>query len=410
MQHDPMSFREHVLSSGLRIFFQHRPLAFVGSKLMVHGGNRHDPVGKEELMHLLEHLLSAGTRGRPKLSLIELERWLKLQRLDVSLGETHLDFSAYGGKAATERFAPLLGFLRDLTLAPTLDSDLEKEREIIRREREEASDPEDRETERVRRRAVYGAHRLASVDGWAEDAVLDGLTLDDARAAHARFYHPANMTLIAVGGIDEDELLRTAEAAFGQASPGFVPAPPDAPPVFGVPDPREHLQRKEGRVTKMEVRYAWHMPSGPKAPVILARNALSETLVERIRERLRATYSVGVHDHAFADHRVFGIGTQVAPKKAALARSIIEQAVREADEVAAEVPRLKVEYGLALEFLEFSVDETLDTAAQAVIVAGRPRTVAEALAALEATDPEDVAKLMKEHLAPERAFVELVEQ
>lgn len=410
MKNDPMAFKEHRLGCGLRVFFQHRPLPFVGCKLMVHAGSRHDPAGKEELMHLLEHLLSAGTRGLPKMSLVELERWLKLRRFDVSLGETHLDLSAYGGKASAERFPALLEFLHDLTLAPTLDSDLEKERDIIRREREEASDPEDRVTERVRRAAIFRDHRLASVDGWAEDAVLDGLTLDDARAAHARFYHPANMTLIVVGDTTEDDLLRAAERTFSGPYPAFSPVPREPPPTFGVPDPRMHFQKKDGRVTKTEIRYCWYLPSGPKAQLILARNALSEMLYERIRERLRASYSVGVQDHAFADHRVFAIATQVTPKRVEATRAIIEEVMADASAVSAEVPRLKIEYGLALEFMEFSVDETLDAASGAVNVTGAPRPAADALAAIEATEPEAVSALMREHLSPERAFVELVEQ
>ncbi|HTK05491.1 MAG TPA: insulinase family protein [Candidatus Eisenbacteria bacterium] len=410
MKHDPMAFSTHTLASGLRVFFQRRPLSFVGCTLMVHGGSRHDPEGKEELMHLLEHLLSAGTRGLPKMSLIELERWLKLRRFDVALGETHLDYSAYRGKAAAERFPDLLGFLHGLTLEPTLDSDLEKERDIIRREREEACSPEELATDDVRKRAVFGSHRLATVGGWADDATLDGLTLDDARAAHSRFYDPANMSLIAVGGIDEEELLRIAETAFPRRTPGYVPPERQPAPVFGIPDPREHVQRKEGRVTKMEVRYLWHLPPGERAPLMLARNSISETLTERIRERLRATYSVDVQDAVFQDHRLFCVVTQVAPKKVGIARAIIEETMRGVAEVAAEVPRLKDEYGLALEFLELDVDETLSRAALAINAAGAPRCVAEVRAALEATPPEKVAAVMAEHLAPERAFVELVEE
>lgn len=410
MKHDPMAFTERRLASGLRLFFQHRPLPFAGCKLMVHGGSRHDPPGKEELMHLLEHLLfSAGSRGRPRMSLVELERWYKAQRWDVNLGETHLDFSAYGGKAAVERFPALLRFLHGLTLEPLLDSNLEKEREIVRREREEAATPEDLETDAVRRRAVFGAHRLATVGGWADDATLDALTLDDARAAHARFYHPANMTLVVVGGMEETELSDAVEAAFVGPYPAYAPPSAQEPPTFGVPEPREHLQRKEGRVTKTEVRYAWHLPPGKRAPLILARNALSESLLDRVRERLRATYSVDVQDQAMRDHRVVGIVTQVAPKKAALARSIIEECVRDVPWVLSQVPRLKDEYGLALELMELSVDETLESATAAINAAGRPRAVADVLAAMAATTEDDVAALMAE-LVPERAFVELVEQ
>ncbi|HSD12420.1 MAG TPA: insulinase family protein [Patescibacteria group bacterium] len=410
MKYDPMSFTTHVLPSGLRLFFQHRPLPFTGCKLAVHAGSRHDPPGKEELMHLLEHLLSSGTKGRPKMSLIELERWLRDQRFHCELGETHLDYCAYGGKAANERFEPLLRFLHDLTLEPALDSDLEKERDIIRREREEAASPEERETDKVRRRAVYGAHRLAQVESWAEDAVLDGLTLDDAREAHARYYDPANMTLTVVGGADEDEVLRAVSGIFVPGRPDFVPTPRPEPMTFAVPDPREYRQPKEGRVTKVEVRYLWHFPPGDRIPLIMIRNALSETLLDRIREKLRASYSVSVDDHTCADHRIFSVVTQVAPKKVDVARAIIEEAMADVPAVVADLPARKDEYRLALEFLELDADETLERATGAAVLSGRTRSVADFLAALDATTEADVARLMAGDLAPGRAYVELVEE
>lgn len=410
MKYDPMSFTTHVLTSGLRLFYQHRPLPFTACKLAVHAGNRHDPPGKEELMHLLEHLLSAGTKGRPKMSLIELERWIRDQRFYCELGETHLDYCAYGGKSANERIEALLRFLHGLTLEPTLDSDLEKERDIIRREREEAASPEERETEKVRRRAVYGAHRMASVDAWAEDDVLDGLTLDDAREAHARFYDPANMTLVAVGGADEDAFVRAVSGIFGTGRRGFVPTPRPEPMAFGIPEPREYRQAKEGRVTKVEVRYLWHLPPGGRIPLIMARNALTDALLDRIREKLRVSYSVSVDDMTCADHRIVTVTTQVTPKKVDAARAIIEATMAEADAIAAELPSRKEEYRLALEFLELDADETVERGLSAAVLAGRTRSVADLLAALDATTEADVAALMKEHLAPGRAFVELVEE
>lgn len=413
MKHDLFAFTAHALPSGMRVYHQYRPLPFFGCKLMIHAGSRHDPPGKEELMHLLEHLLSSGTQGRPKLSLIELERWISSQRFECALGETQMDFSAYGGKASANRLEPLLEFLRDLTLHPTLDSDLEKEREIIRRERDEAATPEERETEIVRRRAVYGpSSRMAAVGGWAEDPVLDSLTLDDAREAHRRYYQPGNMSLIVVGGVSEEETFATAEKLFTGGDPHYVRPCRPPPMSFGIPDPREHLQRKDGgRVTKMAVSYLWHLPPVERLPLVLARSALAETLMDRVREKLRATYGVDVNDLTLADHRIFSVTTQVAPKKVDVVRRIIENVMRDADAVCRELSRLKDEYRLTVEFMELDIAETIDRAAIAVNATdARPRTVAEALALLDAIDEAAIREVMTAHLAPERSFVELVEQ
>lgn len=407
---DPMFFSKHLTSAGPRVFFQHRPLPFFGSTFMVHGGSRHDPPGKEELLHLVEHLLSSGTQGMPRMSLMELERWLNAERLQCGLGETHLDYSAYHGKASVDRMDRLIGFLHGLTIRPTLDSELDKERDIIRREREESSTVEERETDRVRRLAVFGSHRLAEVGGWATDEVLDRLTLADAKAAHALHYDPKNMTIIAVGGVDEDALLACIERTFGPTDAGYAPPPRQPLPVFGIPEPREYLQRKDGKVTKMEVRYIWHLRPSNRSPLALIRNALQESLFDKLREKMRATYGVNVSDMRMEDHQVFAISTQVTPGRVGVARGLIEAAVRDVQAVANELPRLKDDYRLALEFLECDVSEALERAAIAINAVGRPRTVAEVITALDSIGADDVRDLMEKELSPERAFVELVEQ
>src|ERR1051325_3835167 len=55
IMNDPLSFSEHLLPCGMKLLYQPRNLRWFGASLLVGCGQRHDPPGKEELAHLLEH-------------------------------------------------------------------------------------------------------------------------------------------------------------------------------------------------------------------------------------------------------------------------------------------------------------------------------------------------------------------
>ncbi len=409
MSNDPLAFRRHLLPSGVRLYYQHRPLAFSCCRVQVHAGSRRDPPGKLELMHLLEHLVGADMHGIPSRTLTQLERWLTEQRFDCMLGMTTLDATAYDGKAANWRFTDMLRFLHQLTLRPTLDSQLDKERDIIRREREEAATPKDRKMNDARGLAVFGDDPLARSFSWAEDPELDRLTIEDAREAHRRWYHPANMSLIVVGGIDEDAALRAAEALFVPDPLSFLPPDPLPERTFAPPARRRYRQRSDGEPELVEVTAWWHMPLCNAQALNIVTDAFEERLTERIREKQRASYGATVSADGNADHRVCSVSVKVRPEHVPRTRRVIlEEAKRLADfdQLAHFREKAELEY----EFLEPDTDSTIESATACLTVYGRTLSVADAVEKLRAVTVEDVRAVAREHLAPERAYVEIVEK
>jgi len=411
MENDPLSFRTHILPSGLRVCHNHRPLPFFACKLVVHAGNRSDPPGKEELMHLVEHLLSSGTHGWPRRSLLEMEHWLRAERLDCSLGETHLDCSAYDGKATNGRLQKLLSVLHDLVLLPTLDSDLEKEREIVRCERDEQMTLEERAYDAFRRKAIFGSADLARLNGWAEDATLNALTLDDVREAHLAGYRTANMSLIVSGGVDEDALLNVAESIFYPDGRDMSPPVRLGPIALRAPCPHEgRKKRSSGRIGKVALNYEWHLPHGSRHPLTFAGTAIQEMLFDRIREELQATYDVQVENTVKMDHRIVRIATKVSPDKELLVRSIIKATLGDIPSTIAALPRLKEEYRMAVELNEPSVAEAVAHVAYQLDAYGMIRTTEETLKGAEAVTEEDVADLLTHQLQIDNAFVTASEE
>src|SRR5262245_35478073 len=73
----PMTRR---LPNGLLAHFYRRPSEVIGLGVAVSVGGWHDPVGKEGLAHLLEHVLFCGSRQWSENRIqVELERWAALR-------------------------------------------------------------------------------------------------------------------------------------------------------------------------------------------------------------------------------------------------------------------------------------------------------------------------------------------
>jgi predicted Zn-dependent peptidase len=409
---DPMFFSEHVLPSGLRVFFQPRPIRWFGASLYVGCGQRDDPPGKEELAHLLEHCLSAGTRDIPYSGLTELQRWVAAQGFEADLGHTSVDYSWYGGKARSEDLEKFLRFLHALVLRPKLEGGLEHERRIVRNERRENSTVRQRIIERHRVQAIYGDHRLATALGWASDRTLAGLTMDDARSMHRARYRPANMALVVVGGLKEKALLDAADRVFS-GRPGRVPEG-RPPPEFVEPKPRERRHPKtHGKPASLRVRYYWPLPQGRRAALVLARNGLNELLMERVRERMAAVHDIDAGNDPYRDHEIFIVSAEVEPKKVGEVRRAIEEVVASPAYEAAlleALPRLKAEFATAACFQELTVDETLGKALMSINVMGRPRPIADAVADIAAVSEDDIRAFLRDRLALRKAYVEIIEE
>jgi predicted Zn-dependent peptidase len=412
--HDPMSFSFHALPSGLRVYFQHRNLSWFGCRLVVGCGMRHSPTGKPELAHLLEHQLSTGgTRGLPRMNLTEHRRWLAERSFDCDLGRTTLDDASYGGKAPGGRADGLFRYLERYVRRPRFAGGLDHDKAIVRAEHRTRSTPADRKMEREKLKAFLGRkHPLVESFLWADNAKLAALTMSDVRAMHRGHYECPNMALIVVGGLDEDECVRLLESAFAPGRKGFVPPPPPEPLAFPEPPgPRELRARSaRGRPSSVIIRYHWFLPPGRRQAAALARNALAEVLTDRVRERSRHAYTVNADDLVFLDHQRLCVTTEVAPGAVRRTRAIIDATLRDPDLIASDLPRLKADVFRALLFMELDVAETLERAATAVTLLGSPRTMAQAASAFAAVEADDVRGLIARDLAPERAYVELIEQ
>lgn len=406
---DPYAFREHRLPSGMRVLYQYRPMHFSACRVLIHAGSRQDPPRKRELMHLLEHLAGADMPGIPSSTMGELQRWYKGQRFNVMLGETTLDWSAYDGWAGNDRLCNMLRFMRTLTMTPSLSSQLDKERDIIRRERAKRTSYYDHGFDYARARFMFGKDAAGNQESWGTDAHLDRITIEDVREAHQRWYHPANASLIVIGGIDEDVLLRCAEAEFVTADRPFEPAPkPDSKSFW-------RTQRRARRLSGdedpdiIELRTYWYLPPGNGAAVAVATNALSDAFSELLREKLQAEYEIELdNQNSYRDFRKVSMTLHVTAALERRVRSAMRDVMRRMPDEH-DFERFRSETMLDNEFVEPDTEKTLAKASSDLEIMRRPVPMAERMANLEALTRDDTRTLLAEHFQPENAYTEIIE-
>ncbi|MGO9832487.1 MAG: insulinase family protein [Myxococcaceae bacterium] len=233
------------LPSGMRIVIEEdhsKPVVAVVT--VVNAGAADDPVGKEGLAHLVEHLTSRAkpdgkTQRASQLDFAGAASWNGSTTHDLTT------FGVVGPKEALRNLLVIEGGRLSGPLAGLDERVFETEREIVRAElagRDEQGSPGGVEARLYDGIYPEGHRYYRPVLGSAKS--LAQLSLADAQAFVEKYYVPINVTLYVAGDVE----LSTIHQVFGATLPKrFVEAPdsgpvkppvrlsPEAPPVPPVP-------------------------------------------------------------------------------------------------------------------------------------------------------------------------------
>jgi zinc protease len=214
------TLRSELLDNGLRVLVQEihtAPLVSVWCWYRV--GSRDEGPGRTGVSHWVEHMNFKGTTNIPR----EQMKGIVERFGGMWNGYTWIDQTTYmetAGRAALDRML----FIEAERMSNSLfdPAECESERTVIISELQGGeNDPEqllDSEVTATAFRAhTYGHPTI----GWLDD--LQSMTRDDLYSHYRRFYVPNNATLVIVGDVDTDEVLRGAATHFNHIHPGAVP-------------------------------------------------------------------------------------------------------------------------------------------------------------------------------------------
>ena len=243
------------LDNGLKLLIQEvhtAPLVSVWCWYRVGSGDERP--GLTGVSHWVEHMNFKGTRNIPRDDMKGI-----VERFGGSWnGYTWIDQTTYLETAGKDALDTLL-FIEAERMAYGLyePDECESERTVIISELQGGENDPDQllDTEVTATAFRQHPYRHPTI-GWLDD--LRTMNREDLFGYYRTHYVPDNATLVVVGAVDSDDVLRRAERHFGRIPAGNPPVRrrPAEPPQIG--ERRVHLER-EG--TTAYLKFAWHAPA-----------------------------------------------------------------------------------------------------------------------------------------------------
>ena len=242
------------LDNGLKILIQElhtAPLVSVWCWYRVGSGD--ELPGRTGVSHWVEHMNFKGTEHIPRDDMKGI-----VERFGGTWnGYTWVDQTTYLETAGKDALDTLL-FIEAERMGHGLyePDECESERTVIISELQGGENDPDTLLDTEVTATAFRAHgyRHPTI-GWIDD--LRTMTRDDLFGHYRQHYVPANATLVVVGDVDTDDVLRRAEAHFGRL--GGTPPPRRRAAEPAQIGGRRVLLEREG--TTAYLKFAWHAPA-----------------------------------------------------------------------------------------------------------------------------------------------------
>lgn len=392
------------LPSGVTLLSQRVPDALsVAVGVWVRCGSRDEDPARHGITHFLEHMVFKGTERRTARELA-----LAMDRIGGQLDAfTTKELTCFTARVLPEYFDTALDVLSDMLVNPTLDDGLiATEKQVVWEEiRNVQDDPEDLIHEYASDE-VFGEHPLARPILGTVDSV-GGFDSAALRGFLAERYSAGNLVIAVAGPLDHEEVRRRAESWFTvRPGPAQVRVSLPVPPAIA----RARVETRD-----LQQQHLWFgrsaLSSGhPDRYALLVLSTLlggsmSSRLFQSIRERAGLAYSVFSFTDFASDAGLQGTYMAVSPGRVEEAiRLTLDQYVElidrgcERSEIEDTKMQLKGNLLLAME----SVGARMNRLARNELNEGRFIGLEELVARVDAVTPDDVLRLARTVLAPDR--------
>ncbi len=287
-------------------------------------GSRHDPAGKEGLLHFLEHTLFKGTRRRTGRTIF--------RRIESLGGELNA-FTTKDKMGIELRIAPAalniaLSTLYELAHEATFpEKEVEKEREVILEELAMYEDiPEESLLDRFEEQVFAEGGLRHPIIGYPH--TVQSITADDLRNFYERYLSQSAFVLMLTGPLPQREITAALRRT-GWLDPEqkrFTPVA--SPPEVIAPKSTVQFERPIQQV---------HLAIGGTGPALYdwteslplqmllheLGGGMSSRLFLLLRERYGWGYTVYTFFHGYKERSVWGIYAGLTPESLPAARSLI---------------------------------------------------------------------------------------
>jgi predicted Zn-dependent peptidase len=386
-----VSVQVTTLPSGLVVVTdptKHVKTAAIG--VFVGVGSRHETLGEHGLSHLLEHMAFKGTRRRSARAIAEA-----IEDVGGDLNaETGVERTGYFARVMGSDAALALDILGDILTDSQFDRDeLEREKNVIVQEIGAVEDtPDD---------LVFD---LLTARAWPEQSIgrpilgtREGVGAYDRTAIDSylrRHYRTPAMVIAAAGAVEHDEIVALSDARFETLSRETPPMQASAVYKGGETRLRKRLEQ-----THIVVGFEGRSSTAPdyEAAQIFAAatgGGMSSRLFQEVREKRALAYSIYSFHWDFSDVGLFGFYAGSADRNTTevVAASIDCLAETAHGVQETEIRRAKSQMKVSLVAALESPGARAQQIARQMQIFGRPLSIDEMMARVDAVSVEDVRK------------------
>ncbi|MBC8209642.1 MAG: insulinase family protein [Gammaproteobacteria bacterium] len=250
---------ETVLDNGMKIIVREDHRApVVASQVWYRIGSNYEYDGITGVSHVLEHMMFKGTKSLKPGEFSEIIA----ANGGTDNAFTFHDFTGYHQKIASDRLEICLKLEADrMRNVIFLQQEFDKEVAVVREERRMRVDnkPRSQLFEQFYATAFLSSPKRIPVIGWMGD--LENMEMQDAADWYKLWYAPNNATLVVVGDVQSDEVIRLAKKYFSELKPSIIKPPKLRPEI---------PQMGERRINLVGQTASPYLIMGYKTPVLTA--------------------------------------------------------------------------------------------------------------------------------------------
>lgn len=367
-------------------------------------GGRDEKPDQHGMSHLLEHMAFKGTTRRTAQQIAE-----EIEAVGGDLNAaTSNETTAYYARVLKADVALGLDVLSDILASPSFDAEeLEREKSVIEQEIGAAQDtPDDVVFEHLNELCYPDQPLGRSLLGTPQ--TLASFSRDNLYDYLSTHYHGPDMVVAAAGAVDHKQVVAEVEQRFGS----FVgtPAPKPVPAMFGKGGSRViHRDLEQAHLTLA-------LEGVPQSDLSLFSlqvfsnilgGGMSSRLFQEVREKRGLCYSIYTFHAAFSDTGFFGLYTGTDPADAPEMMEVIVDEMNNAVETLTEqeISRSKAQMKAGLLMGLESCSARAEQMARHILAYGRPLTVEELVARIDAVSVESTRNAARGLLTRSRPAV-----
>lgn len=411
-----MNFQRSILSNGLRVILIPMPqVKSVTSLVMVGGGSRYENKQNNGISHFLEHMAFKGTKKR--------QSALEISTLVDGIGGefnafTSKEITGYYIKSSSNHIELALDVLSDMLQNSKLEKkEIEKERGVILEELNLYEDTPMRKISDIFERLLYGNTPM----GWdvgGEKDIIKKITRGDFMSYMSSLYSPQNMTVVVAGGINSSKTKAIIEKFFGKMIPFATQSYGEV--IDSQSKPQVLLKNKKTEQVHISIGVRGVSLASPDRFAVSILGAIlgggmSSRLFHEVREKRGLAYYVRTNAEYYQDCGYLTTFAGVDKKRIDDAiKVIIDQYEKvKSKKLAVKSEELKKAKAFLKGHLVLELEDSRAVAgffATQELLEKEINTPEEAIAKIEAVQVEDLEKVAKKILTPDKLNLAVIGQ